>query len=197
MRKASSQGSQRFKRRDNFPSWVSILTPKVLGFLTAVLGTACTLAFASKPPLTAKLATNAQTQVNSSLVQPLTSPTALNSPSLSDRSINKDATIFPGLRSPIDSSQSSKKISEISRLPHLIVADSSKSPFFSSRETLSSFVPPLNRGAKACLQSPKSSVGAKPLIDRSSVKPQVLCLNASPFQGLKTRPSPQKEDPLY
>ena len=43
-------------------------------------------------------------------------------------------------------------------------------------------------GSRACLQSPKFSVGAKHLGDKSSVKPQVLYPNASPFQGFKTRP---------
>lgn len=144
MRKASSQGSQRPKRRNYLPSWVSILTPKVLGVLAAVLGTACTLAFASKPQLTAKLATNTWTEINSSVVQPPTSPTILNSSSPSDRIIKKDATISPRLRSPRDSSVPPKRISETSLLPRLIVPDASKSPFFSSRATLSRFVPPLN-----------------------------------------------------
>jgi outer membrane protein TolC len=110
MRNVSSQGSQRPKRRNYLPSLVSFLTPKVLGFLGAVLGTACTLAFASKPQLTAKPIANAQIEVKSSVVQPPASPTARNFLTLGDRSIKKEATIFPRLRSFIDSSQASKSL---------------------------------------------------------------------------------------
>lgn len=110
MRNVSSQGSQRPKRRNYLPSLVSFLTPKVLGFLGAVLGTACTLTFASKPQLTAKPIANAQIEVKSSVVQPTASPTARNFLTLGDRSIKKEATIFPRLRSFIDSSQASKSL---------------------------------------------------------------------------------------
>jgi outer membrane protein TolC len=64
MRKAPPQDSQHPDQRDYLPSpLISVLTLKVFSILTAILGTACTLALASQPQQAPRLATSNQTSV--------------------------------------------------------------------------------------------------------------------------------------
>lgn len=64
MRKAPPQDSQYPNQRDYLPSpLISVLTLKVLSILTAILGTACTLALASQPQQAPRLATSNQISV--------------------------------------------------------------------------------------------------------------------------------------
>ncbi|HEY9709074.1 MAG TPA: TolC family protein [Oculatellaceae cyanobacterium] len=64
MRKAPPQDSQHPDQRDYLPSpFISVLTLKVLSVLTAILGTACTLALASQPQQAPRLATSNQISV--------------------------------------------------------------------------------------------------------------------------------------
>lgn len=66
MRKAPPKDSQRPDQRDYLPSpIISVLTLKVLGVLAAILGTACTLALASKPQQVPRSATSTKIAVKS------------------------------------------------------------------------------------------------------------------------------------
>jgi outer membrane protein TolC len=100
MQKASKQDSQRPNERGylSFPI-VSLLTPKVLGIFTAVLGTACTFALTSEPQQIPEPTATAERATRPSMVEPTASQAVTNNLSHSDRQIKKEAAVFPGLQS--------------------------------------------------------------------------------------------------